>query len=73
MFGLSCSAAIHAKGKFFPLIQVRLRPSWASHTIPVFVSPYFWMLGPFPFKHFPLPTILPLCALLQAVPFRKTK
>lgn len=44
MFGLSCSAAILAKEKFVPLIQVRLRPALAISTITVFVSTYLWMI-----------------------------
>ncbi|MBI6531130.1 copper homeostasis membrane protein CopD [Proteus vulgaris] len=43
MFGLSFSAAILAKDKFIPLIQVRLRPALAISTITVFVTTYLWM------------------------------
>ncbi|WP_193014460.1 MULTISPECIES: copper homeostasis membrane protein CopD [Gammaproteobacteria] len=43
MFGLSFSAAILAKDKFIPLIQVRLRPALAISTITVFITTYLWM------------------------------
>lgn len=43
MFGLSFSAAILAKDKFIPLIQVRLRPALAISTVTVFVTTYLWM------------------------------
>lgn len=43
MFGLSLSAAILAKDKFIPLIQVRLRPALAISTITVFITTYLWM------------------------------
>lgn len=44
MFGLSFSAAILAKDKFIPLIQVRLRPALAISTITVFITTYLWMI-----------------------------
>lgn len=43
MFGLSFSAAILAKDKFIPLIQVRLRPALAISTVTVFITTYLWM------------------------------
>lgn len=43
MFGLSFSAAILAKDKFIPLIQVRLRPALAISTVIVFITTYLWM------------------------------
>lgn len=43
MFGLSFSAAILAKDKFIPLIQIRLRPALAISTITVFITTYLWM------------------------------
>ncbi|MBG2802218.1 copper homeostasis membrane protein CopD [Proteus mirabilis] len=44
MFGLSFSAAILAKDKFIPLIQVRLRPALAISTVTVFITTYLWMV-----------------------------
>ncbi|EEG83590.1 copper resistance protein D [Proteus penneri ATCC 35198] len=44
MFGLSFSAAILAKDKFIPLIQVRLRPALAISTVIVFITTYLWMI-----------------------------
>lgn len=44
MFGLSFSAAILAKDRFIPLIQVRLRPALAISTIIVFITTYLWMI-----------------------------
>lgn len=44
MFGLSFSAAILAKDKFIPLIQVRLRPALAISTVTVFITTYLWMI-----------------------------
>lgn len=44
VFGLSFSAAILARDKFIPLIQIRLRPALAISTITVFITTFLWMV-----------------------------
>ncbi|QAV24398.1 copper homeostasis membrane protein CopD [Proteus hauseri] len=44
VFGLSFSAAILARDKFIPLIQVRLRPALAISTITLFITTFLWLV-----------------------------
>ncbi|OAT47166.1 copper resistance protein D [Proteus hauseri ATCC 700826] len=44
VFGLSFSAAILARDKFIPLIQVRLRPALAICTITLFITTFLWLV-----------------------------